>query len=436
MTTRTEQAAHKESLPDGLQAQSFAGAGQATFDAAWQAVADHGAAGSPLVPSELLADADKILFVTHLGIGDFAYLRRCFEAFARAWPHVRVHLWVDERRRTNRAADWSHLQKDALYDWLDACPYFDKVYKETYSPALLRRSVRQAQDEGYPVVVSLATLERHKYAGLARRISPDGFVVGQKEDVPSYDIVKRLVYRKLDATIPAATPAATPAAPERHISDIYAGWFKQLFGIAIPRAGRVPALDIPDVWTCYAQEQFAAWGFADGEGRADEVVFLNGYAKSAERSWPLERVLELVRAMQALPRWRGAGFVVNVVPEDLDRARTLFAGEDLPRAHLFSAEHNFFQLPAILGLCKLAVSVETATMHLANAVNVPVIALMRQKNPEAAPIDKANSTVLFAPRRDAWVDRIGVDDVVAALPRAAFSILESRPASPRAADGR
>jgi ADP-heptose:LPS heptosyltransferase len=54
-------------------------------------------------------------------------------------------------------------------------------------------------------------------------------------------------------------------------------------------------------------------------------------------------------------------------------------------------------------------------MHLANAVHVPVIALMRQKNPEWAPIDKRNSTVITVARRDDWVDQIGVQEVMAAL---------------------
>jgi ADP-heptose:LPS heptosyltransferase len=121
--------------------------------------------------------------------------------------------------------------------------------------------------------------------------------------------------------------------------------------------------------------------------------------------------------MQAEPAWRDAGFVVNAVPEDLARARALFDGEHLARTHLFSAEDNFFQLPAMLGLCSLVISVETAVMHLANAVHVPVIALMRQRNPEWAPIDKASSTVITVPQAQDWVERIGVDEVMAALAR-------------------
>lgn len=372
-----------------------------------------GAAVEQLVPAELLARADKILFIAHLALGDFAYMQGCFRAFARAYPHIEIHLWVDERRRTNRASAWAHLKKYALYDWLDECPYIERVYKETYSPALLRQSVRQAQDEDYPIVVSLAVLERHWYASLARRIGPRAFVVGQKKQVRSFDLVKHLIYRKLDAAIPAYSPASHP---DQHISDIYAGWFRQMFGVAIPARERYPVVAIPDRWRRDARQRFAAWGFVEVAGRsAPKVVFVNVFSKSVERSWPLARVIELVTAMRCDARWADAGFVVNVVPEELEAARALFAGAHLPATHLFSAEDNFFQLPAILGLCDLVISVETAVMHLANAVHVPVIALMRQKNPEWVPIDRERSTVLTVARREDRVDAIGVEDVLGAL---------------------
>jgi ADP-heptose:LPS heptosyltransferase len=367
---------------------------------------------APLVSPALLRKADKILFIAHLALGDFTYLQGCFQAFAQAHPHLKIHLWVDERRRTSRSSEWEHLRKYALYDWLAECPYIHKVYDETYSPRLYRESLEAARREDYPVVVSLAVLERHKYASLARSISPHGFVVGQKKRVRPYDLPKRLVYRKLDAFIPAYTAASHAG---QHISDIYAGWFTQLFGMEIPPSARFPVLQVADKWVAYARGQFADWGFMGVDGQPSRVVFVNAFSKSVERSWPLERVIGLIRTMRCETDWRDAGFVVNVVPEELERARELFAAAGLERTWLFSAEDNFFQLPAVLSLCELVISVETAVMHLANAVHVPVIALMRQNNPEWAPIDRANSTVITAPQRGDWVDRIGVQDVMAVL---------------------
>lgn len=379
----------------------------------------------PLVPGALLRSADKILFVAHLALGDFTYLQSCLRAFAEAFPHIRIHLFVDERRRMRASpAEWEHLKKYVLFDWLAECSYLDKVYTSTYSPATYKQSIAEARQQDYPIVVSLAVLQRHRYASLARQLSPRGFVVGQKLAVSPWYVMRHLRYRQLDAFIPAYSDQSRG---DQHISDIYAGWFARMFGMDIAPAARFPVLDIPEQWITYARGQFAAWGFAgaaraaDAVGAAAPVVFVNAFAKSAERCWPLERVIELIRAMRAEPAWRDTRFVVNVVPEEMARARALFDAQALPHTQLFSAEDNFFQLPAVLSLCDLIISVETAVMHLANAVHVPVIALMRTLTPEWAPIDKANSTVIeVVGEREDWVDKISVDQVM--------QVLRARPA--------
>jgi ADP-heptose:LPS heptosyltransferase len=379
----------------------------------------------PLIPPDLLATSDRILFIAHLALGDFTYLESCFKAFAQAYPHIKIHLFVDERRRiTCKPSDWEHLKKYSLYDWLAECPYFAKVYDRTYSPALFEQSVDEARRQDYPIVVSLAILQRHRYAALARKISPRGFVVGQKKPVWRFDLPKHLRYRKLDAFIPAYTTASHPG---QHISDIYAGWFTRCFGIAISPQARFPVLHIPEKWLRYAREQFIAWGSPRDEERAGKVVFLNSFSKSEERCWPLEKIVGTVRAMRLREAWRDATFIVNAVPEELARVRKMLDQEGLEKTYLFSAEDNFFQLPAILSLCDLIISVETAVMHLANAVHVPVLALMRQLNPEWEPIDKANSTVITVTGALDWVDKIGVAEVMSALERMPQLAATARP---------
>jgi heptosyltransferase-3 len=360
-----------------------------------------------LVPVELLQKSDRILFIAHLALGDFTYLQSCLRAFSEVYPHIKIHVWVDELRRTGRASEWEHLRKYSLYDWLAECPFVAKVYDQTYSPALFRQSIREAQRQQYPIVVSFGLLRRQRYARLARKISAKGFVAGQTKRVRLLDIPTHLAYAKLDARIPAYSVSADDP---QHISDIYAGWFKLLFGMEVAQAARFPFVDIPEKWVRYAEDQFAAWGFT-----GSQVVFLNSFSKGAQRNWPLARVIELIQAMRRHDAWRDTAFVVNAVPEELEQARKLFAGHALERVQLFSAVENFFQLPAILSLCDLIISVETAIMHLANAVHVPVIALMRQRNPEWTPIDKDNSTIITVSGREDWVDTITVEQVMAVL---------------------
>ncbi len=362
-------------------------------------------ASTSLIPPELLKKSDKILFIAHLALGDYTYLQNCFEAFAQAYPHLRIHLWIDEVRRTPNASQWEHLKKYSLYDWVAACPFFEKIYNKTYSPELYHRSLQEAQHQFYPIIVSLATLRPQQYANLARAIGSDAFVVGMKRSVNLFQPHHHLAYRKLNAAI-------QPHVVTGHISDVYADWFRQLCGIDIPPSARYPHVQIATEWLEQARHQLTQWQFSPSNGK---LVFINPFAKTKKRCWPLVRVAELISAMQKQDAWRDACFIVNAMPHELANAKEIFSNAALERTQLFSAEENFFQLPAMLSQCDLIISVETAVMHLANAVHVPVIALMRQKNPEWAPIDTDNSIVITAARRRDWVDAIPVNDVMSRL---------------------
>lgn len=367
-----------------------------------------------LVPGDVLRKTDRILFIAHLALGDFTYLQNCFQAFAQAFPHIKIHIWVDEVRRTRQVAAWPFLKKYALYDWLAECPFVAKVYQQTYSPDLYEKSIAEAQHQDYPLVVSLSTLRPPMYATMARQISPRGFVAGMKKPAGMFALHKHLAYRKLDAALDPDRGVRSGM----HISDVYAGWFQQLFGMTSEPASRFPFVHIPPQWQRAAQDRLREWGFKYQESAvAGKLLFINPYAKNNKRCWPLERVVELVAALNQLDAWRGAHFIVNVVPEEMESAAKFFAQHTTQQVRLFSAQENFFQLPAMLLECDLIVSVETAVMHLANAVRVPVVALMRQKNPEWAPIDQEHSVVITTASRRDWVKAITVAQVIEVLGR-------------------
>jgi lipopolysaccharide biosynthesis glycosyltransferase/ADP-heptose:LPS heptosyltransferase len=371
-----------------------------------------------LIPVDLLNRSKKILFVAHLALGDYTYLQNCFQALARTYPHLKIHLWIDEVRRTADASRWPQLEKYSLYDWVEASPIFDKIYRRTYSPALYRESIAEAQREDYPIVVALANIRPHRYAAMARTLSPHGFVAGLREQ---FDVLKAhhaLAYRKLDGFV---APRVPDPATRPHISDAYAYWFEQLFALDIAPAARMPFVDIPPEWRDRIRQRLADWGFAQRPGK---LVFINPFAKTAKRCWPLESVAELIQAMAKQDAWHDACFIVNALPHDMANARQVLARYELARTELFSAEASFFQLPAMLAECDLIVSAETAVMHLANAVKVPVVALMRQKNPEWVPLDSAHSTVITTPRRRDWVKEIKVQQVMEAI------TLATAPATP------
>lgn len=65
----------------------------------------------------------------------------------------------------------------------------------------------------------------------------------------------------------------------------------------------------------------------------------------------------------------------------------------------------------MISICDVVISVETAVMHLAAAFNRPMVVLMRQKNPEWAPLTKSLCHVVTTEKRRQWVNDIPVDTV-------------------------
>ncbi|MCK4517734.1 glycosyltransferase family 9 protein [Candidatus Babeliales bacterium] len=342
-----------------------------------------------LVPADILARAEKILFVTHLAIGDFTYQQNGFRAFAEKYPHIKIDLWVDERGRTRCFWLWPAMKNFVLFDWLRQSGLFNKLYTGSYSPARFKKLFQAAQKENYSLVVSLCSLDPERYAAYARKISPEGFVAGAIDLELSPD-------------------------PNAHISDICANWFEQFFGLQILPEQRAPYVNIPKEWMSYAKLKFVQWGIYKGKQKRLPVIFINVFAKNIKRCWPLDSLTSLLKFLKQDAALRDASFIVNVEPRFYDQVDAFLKNYSLRNVFLFTATESFFQLPSIISLCDLVISVETSIMHLAAAREIPVIALMRKKNPAWVPYQSAKTNVIFAKNRKGWVEDIPVSRVVQA----------------------
>jgi len=360
-----------------------------------------------LIPDELLQKADKVLFVGHFAIGDYTYLQNCFRAFAQRYPHIKIDLFVDELRRTRCFWRWKHLKKYALYDWLEACPFINKIYR-TYSPSTFKDATAQVKAAQYSVVISLAVLRPYGYALMARRMCPQAFIVGLRHRSRFFNVWRQYGYHQFDDSL-----LLQKSQPGTHVSQHYAQWFKTLCGVDVE--DRFPFVQIPNKWIVFAKLRFLKWRIDKKTKNFGSVVFINPFAKAEKRCWPLENVAALIRAIKTQDIWNDVSFIVNVPPEHYAKTKKFFDIHSLTNVFLCCADYNFFQLPAIMSLCDLIISVETSTMHLANALHVPVLALMRSKNPEWAPLDQENTVVVIANQRHDWVKDITVDEVLKAL---------------------
>lgn len=362
-----------------------------------------------LVPAQLLEKADKILFVTHLAIGDFLYWQTYFKAFHEQYPHIKIHVWVDELRRTWKWWKWKGLQRYSLYDWLEECPFIEKIYSKTYSPWAVLSSIGLARKEKYPIIVSLATLRAHRYALLARLAGPKAFIAGlvtHPKKLAKINFAAKLLYKLFNAHCPQKMSELEPGY---HITDLYAAWFKVFFGMEIQASERRPFMLIPRDWRTNAKLSLLKWGITNADNGIEhkpKTVFVNIFAKDKKRCWSVTAALSLIAMLKSQDYFSQAYFIFNAMPGDVPAIQKALRENGMGNVILFSANEHFFQLPAIIELCDLVISVETAVMHIAAALNVPVVALMRTKNPEWVPWDKDCSRVLMAAKRTHWVKDI------------------------------
>ena len=359
----------------------------------------------------ILEKIDKVLFIIHLAIGDFSYLQSAFRALKKHYPHLKIDLFVVESRCTDDATKWPLLKGDVIYDWLENCGLFNKVYRKNYAPVLFKEAILEAKKEQYPLIISFGDVHSEPTERYAREMAAENTVVaGLKLHINwyrlKYQLSKRELWKKLDITF-----NSIPMKKGRHISDLFNHWFKQIGGFDIPKKDRLPYIEIPKEWeekTSYKLKKFQQ--FPD-----QPIVFINYLAKDPNRTWKLEQALSLIEKMQTLNEWHRALFILNATPDQLETVSLAIDEKNISNTIPFSAVENFYELPAILKLSSLIISVETSIMHLANAVNTPLIALMRHKTPEWEPLKKDITTVIWCDKKkDKMVD-IKVETVFEAV---------------------
>lgn len=358
-----------------------------------------------VIPEEILASCNKVLFITHLAIGDFTYLQNCFSLFKQKYPHLQIDLWIDEVSRPRFWGSRKHLRNYVLVDWVKQSALFDNIYAGADSRIRLRRQMRQAKQAEYPLVVSLCTLRPTWYVRCAKKISPRGFVAAIVDKKHKSKRGFKGLGARLDIDLALD-------CSKLHISRIYQQWFERLFGLAFMPEDRSPFVSIPKEWISYGKLQFVKWGILPKEQRSEKAVFINVFAKNAARCWPLDRLVTLINELRQEQAFEAASFIINVEPRFYDAVKAFLSNFCLQRVFLCTANKSFFQLPALVALSDLVISVETSVVHLASALQIPVVALMRTKNPEWGPYHKDQSKIVFAPTRKSWVEDIRCQDVV------------------------
>lgn len=347
----------------------------------------------------------KSLFIVHLAIGDYTYMQRCFEKLKSAYPNLIIDLFIQDNRRSNDASKWPILSNYILYEWLESSQLFGKIYK-TYSPELLKSATLKAQQENYPLVVTLGDLRSQNYSALAKEIAQENCAIGIDIETTIFHQRHRKNLKKLDGKILDLNDKS------RHISQKFAYWFEQIADLKFTQQDLYPQINIPQKWQTLIDKQLEDW---NKNSLLAPTVFINIYAKGKERCWTPKQAIELILSLQKQEAYKDAIFILNNPPEAADELNEFILKNDLVNTKTFCASKSFFELPALLKRCNLVITVDTSIMHLACISDTYLISLIRKKpktDVRWTPLKAKKSIIIYTDNNKDPISAISVKNVL------------------------
>lgn len=354
-----------------------------------------------MVSQNLLQGGRKLLVMSPLALGDFLYLNTFLGALKQQHPDLEIDLWFDDNR--NNDAAWRLSRSRLLQQWMAEEATYTRLYGCVRSRAEQDQAIGEASRQAYDVILVINQSKARRYVQVARRIAPGAVLVLALSRYPLSMRLMPWFCRRPDHLY---VSKAHPLPPGHHITDRYHALVREVFGVEWARDRFMPRMGVPEAHLRAAEARLAA-RFPAGGGR---LIFLNHRSTSRRRDWRPDQLSGLISRIAAQ---EPARFIINVAPEHLEGIEAWLKAWDpalAGRVLLSTAREHFFELPALIALSDLVVSVETATMHFALALGKPLIALMRGKKPYWAPPRNPKVWVLYAPGSNGSVGDITVEE--------------------------
>ncbi len=265
----------------------------------------------------------KLLVIRLGALGDLLHVSASLAALKAAMPQVEVHFLTSPAYESLAAA-MSGVDRVRAYD------------KQAGWRGLFAMA-RALKAEGYDAVVNLhPSLKTHLLTRLA-------------------GIRRHAVYAKQKMTV-TGKPQRT--IPRLHATQDFFRPFRQL--LDLPDALTPPRLPVPGgLLPKPAEEQWI--GLIIGVG-----------GKRGNRAWPLDAYETLIPRLLEVPNRR---ILLIGGPEEAETGQALHARLGLAQVENHCGMHSILDTARLLSQCNLVVGGDTGPLHLAAAVEAPIVAL-------------------------------------------------------------
>ncbi|KKQ49278.1 MAG: Glycosyl transferase, family 9 [candidate division TM6 bacterium GW2011_GWF2_38_10] len=310
------------------------------------------------IPHSTLANAKKVLFITPLTPSTFVYWHRYFMLFKQRYPQLELHVWLEKKQ----------ANKD-LTTWINACPFITNVVAPQHTLVARHIAHQKAHEQNYSIIVNTDPSAALSNALRAKKINPTAELFCVGKTLRWYNIIQKKLFKHHKPQQHTIT--------SNHTEEAINAIIQTLFADTLPGADQQHPHPIPQAWMSYAQLRFLKWEITQKQrGALGRVIFVDIFADTTCQSWPLHKLHATIAAIKQKDHWDDVTFIVYA-PQHKHRAvQRFFTKHSLKKIILFSAHHNFFQLPALISLCDAIITVENVALHFAHMYNIPTIALL------------------------------------------------------------
>lgn len=349
---------------------------------------------------DTLDKSKKVLYMSHMAIGDYVYQGAFLKALAKKYPQLKIDLWIDDCRSKKKS--WHAGRNTIMNQWLSSESYINYVYSMPESRAEQRQQIKAAWDRNYDVIVFVAKSRISDFASLALKIANTGKVFGTNTGNVFDNILNYSAYKKLDGKINIQN-----ASKNDHITDFYQHIFQRFFGLQVPIDQRILKLNISPSLIDQSEKKLSRLA-SKYQLEKPKTIFINHLSTTSKRDWRLDQLESL--ALSINNNTPNSLIILNAPPHAFNMLNQWL--ENNQKLHsvaieVFTAKQDFFELPALMSRCSLVISVETSIMHLASSLHIQQIALIRESAFHWRP--RNNSMVLVGKKR---VDTIQPETVL------------------------
>ncbi|AWL10560.1 hypothetical protein HMF8227_00052 [Saliniradius amylolyticus] len=330
---------------------------------------------------QIFPKATKVLYMSHLAIGDYIYQRTFLQQVRQKYPQLQLDIWLDDFRPRPKA--WSAGRASLLKGWLESESFIDRVYPLAKDEAHRQQLLQMARSNGYDAVFFIATARSSYYAKYARFIADKSYCSGLK---PS-GVLSPIGYwrfSRLDDCVPDDFDGSS-------IHRIYGQRFQALTGIK--PAIEVAPLTLNGTAVRRVNRAIANWHKPFGTQKS---VLVNHLSTTYKRDYSWTKMVDVIEQLAKVhPECL---FIINTPPHQKQEVESLTKSLSKERglACVASSSDGVFELAAMVQAVNAVLTVETAIAHLASVFDKPQVTLMRQQSAHWCPPNA--SKVLFSSR--------------------------------------